>query len=1326
MKTINLTVALILLSLFCYSQVQTPKILPPSPTAAGLGKYGEIPVSLYTGVPNINIPLWQVKNKSLSLPISLSYHASGVKVEEIASWVGLGWALNAGGVITRSVRGLPDEYPSGYLNNGPIIPANKIDLFEDQPYLESIVDGAIDTQPDIYYYNFAGRTGKFLFEEDGTIFTIPYAPLRITKLSAQQFEIIDESGTKYVFGKSLANEEAYEENQPSGGNFNGSSSYISSWYLTDIVSSNTIDHIELKYTSFSGGLSQVVTTETDYLAISTRGECTPPAYSSVISATLATKVQKLSEIISPFGNIQFLSDGNRDDMALINQEHKLNEIVIYRPDGIELKRFSLTYSYFNNNDTDYRKKRLKLLSVKEKGYPQNEVLENQFEYYETPSLPSRESEEQDHWGYYNGSGNSNTLIPAMTVLGSLYPGADREPNENNTKAGSLKKITYPTGGFSSFEHELNTYKLPPNEVVNYTIDYEERVDARGSSCSNTNNGCLAGFCQGVDTYAACTTDIEDIKTFTFNQASATTAIVQIHFVSQDIIDDYLYNSYIQIDKCNPYFEILDITTSVVELSPTLITPSINNNETYREVTLTLQPGHTYQITAKAYCHTDFRTIVKVSWEEPTDEIITHSGFAGGLRVKKITTDDGTSTNPIVKAYNYNDNNGVSNGGLTRPLPIYFKPVVIYRSENIEFSPIPCDLPIECRYLQLTSSSRYSLGATQGGTVGYSTVTELYGNNGENGKSEYHFSFVQDLDAYSSLDWNRGQLVKQVDYSSSGLKKREVINSYNYNNSANLDRTITTLNVEKLKDLSQGGTYCVGSVDYYSGQNWNIWESSEYARWIVIDSSIERLFDPSGVISSEVVNQYEYGNYLHAQLTKTVTTNSDGTQYIKEFLYPLDYSLSLYGSIRPVIETFYSDLDDCLNGTNGFSECLNSRTTNCYALRDACISSYFSCTSDWYDCLEPDIYIKIALSGNTFIPINTNNCDALFPCATNYDNCMASYPSCLTSYPCYSNYESCFNTAITNRDANLSNYATNLDADIAGATSSKDRAILTMQKLHILAGTVEELNWQIKGGAKTLLSGTKTDFQVLANGSVVPHKVQLAEFVDPVLEATFLTNPASYYNTRFEYDEFDDDSNIKQFRKSDDVPHAFIWGYYNKIPAAQVVNGTSSEIAFSSFESDNQGNWSYTPSLENTNISKTGSRSFPISNGITKSDVAPGTYTLSYWTDGSVTPTGLNLTATQNSTVIETVGGWTYEEWRIVVSSTTSLNLGGSGNIDEIRFHPVNAQMTTYCYDDALRVHTVTDPNNVSIKYEYDDFGRLELIKDQYGNIRERYQYNYKN
>ncbi|OQP46197.1 hypothetical protein A4D02_32090 [Niastella koreensis] len=76
--------------------------IPPPPNAASLGTYGQIPVSEYSGVPDIRVPLYTIEADGFKLPITVSYHSGGFKVADEASWVGLGWSLNAGGVITRS------------------------------------------------------------------------------------------------------------------------------------------------------------------------------------------------------------------------------------------------------------------------------------------------------------------------------------------------------------------------------------------------------------------------------------------------------------------------------------------------------------------------------------------------------------------------------------------------------------------------------------------------------------------------------------------------------------------------------------------------------------------------------------------------------------------------------------------------------------------------------------------------------------------------------------------------------------------------------------------------------------------------------------------------------------------------------------------------------------------------------------------------------------------------------------------------------------------------------------------------------------------------
>ena len=44
-------------------------VVMPSPTATSFGKFGEIPVSYHTGVPNISVPIYTATSGSLSTSI---------------------------------------------------------------------------------------------------------------------------------------------------------------------------------------------------------------------------------------------------------------------------------------------------------------------------------------------------------------------------------------------------------------------------------------------------------------------------------------------------------------------------------------------------------------------------------------------------------------------------------------------------------------------------------------------------------------------------------------------------------------------------------------------------------------------------------------------------------------------------------------------------------------------------------------------------------------------------------------------------------------------------------------------------------------------------------------------------------------------------------------------------------------------------------------------------------------------------------------------------------------------------------------------------------
>ena len=98
-----------------FSQTNTDPIIPveqnepKTPTTSSLLKYLDFGELSNNGSPNISIPLYEIKSKELSLPISIGYNATGIKVSDVAGNVGLNWNLIAGGLISRSVVDKPDN-----------------------------------------------------------------------------------------------------------------------------------------------------------------------------------------------------------------------------------------------------------------------------------------------------------------------------------------------------------------------------------------------------------------------------------------------------------------------------------------------------------------------------------------------------------------------------------------------------------------------------------------------------------------------------------------------------------------------------------------------------------------------------------------------------------------------------------------------------------------------------------------------------------------------------------------------------------------------------------------------------------------------------------------------------------------------------------------------------------------------------------------------------------------------------------------------------------------------------------------------------------------
>lgn len=461
-----------------------PVISPKAPNTAALEKYGDYQVSMFSGLPTISIPLYTIQTGDLKVPISLDYHASGIRVSELASWAGLGWSLSAGGQISRKIRGLPDETDgSGYLH-GNLRNANLINtrLDNDLIYLNQVRIGNLDAEPDIFSYSFPGKAGKFFFNgnvPNYPVQLIPFAPIKISRhdLHLNSFSVQDEHGNSYQFGT-----------QEISTQYASSSQHVNTWMLDNMLSQNRRDSINFAYKSTLVSMPDypietilVSDMSSNYSSsspsVGSQYKDNPGTSTSVSENGSNSNEQRLAGIFFKNGKVVFdETTTNRQDLPPGGTvSPSLNDIKIFRYDFttksyVILKTIVFYQSYFINA-TDATVKRLRLDSIGILDNLGKRIQHYVFLYNNAVVLPSYTSLGQDYWGYYNGLDNQNSRIPQSIVdyqtgagptqtitIGSNQANG-KDPNPTFMQACMLQRIYYPTGGYTDFQFQPNQYLL---------------------------------------------------------------------------------------------------------------------------------------------------------------------------------------------------------------------------------------------------------------------------------------------------------------------------------------------------------------------------------------------------------------------------------------------------------------------------------------------------------------------------------------------------------------------------------------------------------------------------------------------------------------------------------------------------------------------------------------------------------------------------------------------------------------------------------------------------------------------------------------------------
>jgi hypothetical protein len=859
-------------------QTMLEKIIPASPTAAALAKYGDIPVNYYSGSPSISVPLFNISSGKLGLPVNLSYQFNGLRTEEIASWVGLGWSLNAGGAITRSVRGLPDEFGNGYMHPISMTVQYMIDHPTEPLVIENLKNagkGLYDTEPDLFFYNFNGYSGKFYYSQETQKFhTLPKENLSVS-YTGDGFFITTPDGNKYRFDV----KELTSTTQSCDGNLVSPATPItSSWFLSTVKNSNETEVITYEYSDGSYSFDHL-NTVTKYFLTQQHGNSfiMPPGFpDSYCTQNSGVLAKRLSRINFRNGYLTFTTSAA--DRCDLPGDKALQKIELFDNSGNFIKRYVFDFGYFGDPsisasgcttiNPNHLSLRLKLKSIQEEGVNTSSRINPYiFEYDENSYFPSRLSYAQDYWGYNNGAVSNTSLIPPTSYNspnGPIYfPGANRLPNFNAVRAGSIKKIIYPTKGSTNFVFENNEIYDP--QTIPSFIWKQEVLEG-------DHNG-------GQQTYYE--------RTFTINEPSS-----PYNFYHPDggaYVD-------IEVESLGCVFVNHQATNCAVLMVDPLTPGGIGVGPVIQNIVGRYFPNGTYRMTASFNQNPplfeDF--YFGLRWKSP-DTTFIYTRPVGGIRIKEIYDHDAIDpARDIKRVFEYIDDATGYSSGKVYSYPFDFTNFFLHEFYNGDDSYGFCSQSILYRYYMKRSSvSSYPLVSAGGGNyVGYEKVKVMY-SGGTNGKSEFHFKSAPDLvntafpQTTSSNEWRRGLLLKSSDYQQGSVLKTKQVNDYaEIENNPSL--IANGIKVGFSTQASQGG--CGWSIAFPQRQQelaipiWNEYPTNTGRS--VLATKTMTSFEGSNQITK--VENYTY-NTQNFQPFEAKVINSKGETIITKNKYNIDYN-----------------------------------------------------------------------------------------------------------------------------------------------------------------------------------------------------------------------------------------------------------------------------------------------------------------------------------------------------------------------------------------------------------------------------------------------------
>ncbi len=439
-------------------------IVPPSPEVSALLEYSLPEVDHCTGEPNINLPVYTIREGNLELPISVAYQSGGVRVSQKPSTAGLGWRLNCAAAIGRTVMGKPDDMNRAnmrglmfltdnskkFRNNLLAIEAEHnpfdINYLQGEYEATSILgteyyEGKADLANDIFQIGGCGLNATVIYDYSSgnpkpTVSSPQGLIVEGTPVS-RSFKVVNAQGKTFIFGEREYARFTGNYGSPQLTQQLDSARYVSAWHLSCIAGQNG-DSIKFKYTERPGRYHDGGYQYHNYLSDNRVGVA-PGFQTGCHSAVYYPKVLSEIESRSTIVKLHYSSQTSVD---------LLTSIEIYAKEGSPTLLRTIRFNYgrpdFHSQDTSSRSGQM-LLSISDNG---DKIYE--FDYYDTPySYNTVEYNAQDFGGFYNGQDDNDWLVGEVNRSGA----SNRDVAPMYAPYLSLKSIKFPTGGLTEFVWE---------------------------------------------------------------------------------------------------------------------------------------------------------------------------------------------------------------------------------------------------------------------------------------------------------------------------------------------------------------------------------------------------------------------------------------------------------------------------------------------------------------------------------------------------------------------------------------------------------------------------------------------------------------------------------------------------------------------------------------------------------------------------------------------------------------------------------------------------------------------------------------------------------